>query len=142
MNMEEIYSQIILDHSRNQANKHDLADADITEPGHNPSCGDEIVLQLKMDGDIIKEAAFTGDGCAISQAATSVMCDMIVGKTKAEAKELADIYIRMIKREDVSDEELEKLGDAVAFINIQNMPQRVKCALLSWRTLDQVVEDE
>lgn len=54
MNMEEIYSQIILDHSRNQANKHDLEDADITEPGHNPSCGDEIVLQLKMDGDIIK----------------------------------------------------------------------------------------
>lgn len=62
MNMEEIYSQIILDHSRNQANKHDLADADIKEPGHNPSCGDEIVLQLKMDGDVIKEAAFTGDG--------------------------------------------------------------------------------
>ncbi len=137
--MEEIYSQIILDHSRNQANKHDLADPDITEPGHNPSCGDEIVIQLKMDGDVIKEAAFTGEGCAISQAATSVMCDMIVGKTKEEAKELADIYIRMIKREDVSDEELEKLGDAVAFINIQNMPQRVKCALLSWKTLDQVV---
>lgn len=139
MNMEEIYSQIILDHSRNQANKHDLADADIKEPGHNPSCGDEIVLQLKMDGDIIKEAAFTGDGCAISQAATSVMCDIIVGKTKEEAKKLADIYIRMIKREEVTDEELELLEDAVAFKNIQNMPQRVKCALLSWKTLDQTI---
>ena len=137
--MEEIYSQIILDHSRNQANKHDLEDADITEPGHNPSCGDEIVLQLKMDGDIIKEAAFTGDGCAISQAAASVMCDIIVGKTKEEAKKLADIYIRMIKREDVTDEELELLEDAVAFKNIQNMPQRVKCALLSWKTLDQTI---
>lgn len=139
MNMEEIYSQIILDHSRNQANKHDLEDADITEPGHNPSCGDEIVLQLKMDGDIIKEAAFTGDGCAISQAATSVMCDIIVGKTKEEAKKLADIYVRMIKREDVTDSELELLEDAVAFKNIQNMPQRVKCALLSWKTLDQTI---
>lgn len=137
--MEEIYSQIILDHSRNQANRHDLEDADITEPGHNPSCGDEIVLQLKMDGDIIKEASFTGDGCAISQAATSVMCDIIVGKTKEEAKKLADIYIRMIKREDVTDEELELLEDAVAFKNIQNMPQRVKCALLSWKTLDQTI---
>lgn len=139
MDMEEIYSQIILDHSRNQANKHDLPDADIKEPGHNPSCGDEIVLQLKMDGDIIKDAAFTGDGCAISQAATSVMCDIIVGKTKEEAKKLADIYIRMIKREEVSDEELELLEDAVAFKNIQNMPQRVKCALLSWKTLDQTI---
>lgn len=139
MNMEEIYSQIILDHSRNQANKHDLEGADITEPGHNPSCGDEIVLQLKMDGDVIKDAAFTGDGCAISQAATSVMCDIIVGKTKEEAKKLADIYVRMIKREDVTDEELELLEDAVAFKNIQNMPQRVKCALLSWKTLDQTI---
>ena len=137
--MEEIYSQIILDHSRNQANKHDLEGADITEPGHNPSCGDEIVLQLKMDGDVIKDAAFTGDGCAISQAATSVMCDIIVGKTREEAKKLADIYIRMIKREDVTDEELELLEDAVAFKNIQNMPQRVKCALLSWKTLDQTI---
>lgn len=137
--MEEIYSQIILDHSRNQDNKHDLEDADIKEPGHNPSCGDEIVLQLKMDGDIIKEAAFTGEGCAISQAATSVMCDIIVGKTREEAKKLADIYIRMIKREDVTDEELELLEDAVAFKNIQNMPQRVKCALLSWKTLDQTI---
>lgn len=139
MNMEEIYSQIILDHSRNQANKHELADASIKEPGHNPSCGDEIVLELKTDGDKIVDAAFTGDGCAISQAATSVMCDTIIGKNKEEAKEMADIYIRMIKREEVSDEELEKLGDAVAFMNTQNMPQRVKCALLSWKTLDQVI---
>ena len=139
MNMEEIYSQIILDHSRNQANKHELADADIKEPGHNPSCGDEIVLELKTDGEKIVDAAFTGDGCAISQAATSVMCDTIIGKSKEEAKEMADIYIRMIKREEVSDEELEKLGDAVAFMNTQNMPQRVKCALLSWKTLDQVI---
>ena len=123
MNMEEIYSQIILDHSRNQANKHELKDADIKEPGHNPSCGDEIVLELKTDGDKIVDAAFTGDGCAISQAATSVMCDSIRGKSKEEAKKMADIYIRMIKREEVSDEELDSLGDAVAFINIQNMPQ-------------------
>ena len=67
------------------------------------------------------------------------MCDTIIGKNKEEAKEMADIYIRMIKREEVSDEELEKLGDAVAFMNTQNMPQRVKCALLSWKTLDQVI---
>lgn len=139
MDMEEIYSQIILDHSRNQENKHEIEDADITEPGHNPSCGDEIVLQLKLDGDKIVDATFTGEGCAISQAATSVMCDVIIGKTKEEAKRLADIYVRMIKREDVTDEELDLLEDAVAFKNIQNMPQRVKCALLSWKTLDQTI---
>lgn len=139
MDMEEIYSQIILDHSRNQENKREIEDADITEPGHNPSCWDEIVLQLKLDGDKIVDATFTGEGCAISQAATSVMCDVIIGKTKEEAKRLADIYVRMIKREDVTDEELDLLEDAVAFKNIQNMPQRVKCALLSWKTLDQTI---
>lgn len=142
MDMQEIYSQIILDHSRNQANKHDLEDPDIKEDGHNPSCGDEIVLQLKLDGDKIVDAAFTGDGCAISQPATSVMCDMLVGKTMAEADRMADIYQRMIKREDVTDEELEELEDAVAFKNIQNMPQRVNCALLSWNTLRAVIDEK
>ncbi len=139
--MQEIYSQIILDHSRNQANKHDLENPDIKEDGHNPSCGDEIVLQLKLDGDKIVDAAFTGDGCAISQAA-SVMCDMLVGKTIDQADKMADIYQRMIKREDVTDEELEELEDAVAFKNIQNMPQRVNCALLSWNTLRDVIDEK
>ena len=142
MDMQEIYSQIILDHSRNQANKHDLEDADIKEDGHNPSCGDEIVLQLKFDGNKIADAAFTGDGCAISQAATSVMCDMLVGKTIDQADKMADIYQRMIKRDNVTDEELEELEDAIAFKNIQNMPQRVNCALLSWNTLRAVIDEE
>ena len=140
--MQEIYSQIILDHSRNQANKHDLENPDIKEDGHNPSFGDEIVLQLKLDGDKIVDASFTGDGCAISQAATSVMCDMLIGKTKEQADKMADIYQRMIKREDVTDEELEELEDAVAFQNIRNMPQRVNCALLSWNTLRAILDEE
>ena len=135
MDMQEIYSQIILDHSRNQANKHDLENPDIKEDGHNPSCGDEIVLQLKLDGDKIVDAAFTGDGCAISQAATSVMCDMLIGKTKEQADKMADIYQRMIKREDVTDEELEELEDAVAFQNIRNMPQRVNSVSYTHLTL-------
>jgi nitrogen fixation NifU-like protein len=142
MNLEDIYTQVILENSRNQKNKHEIDNPDIREPGHNPSCGDEITLELKLDGDKIVDAAFTGHGCAISQAATSVMCDEIKGKTLEEAKEMAGIYIKMIKREEQSEEDLDKIGDAVAFQNISNMPQRVKCALLSWRTLDAVVEDE
>ena len=99
-------------------------------------------MELKHDGNVITGAAFTGHGCAISQAATSVMCDEIVGKTIDEAKEMAKIYIGMIKREDISDEDLEKIGDAAAFQNISNMPQRVKCALLSWKTLDEVIDKD
>ena len=136
MNLDDIYTQVILENSRNQANKKKLDNPTISEPGHNPSCGDEIVLELKVDGEKIVDAAFTGHGCAISQAATSVMCDEIKGKTIDQAKQMAQIYIKMIKREEVSEEDLEKIGDAAAFQNIANMPQRVKCALLSWRTLD------
>ena len=144
MDLEDIYTQVILENSRNQKNKRELEDPDVKEPGHTPSCGDEIVLELKLDKDKDKivDAAFTGHGCAISQAASSVMCDEIKGKTLEEAKEMAEIYIKMIKREDVSEEELDKIGDAAAFQNISNMPQRVKCALLSWRTLDEAVEDD
>lgn len=140
--MQEIYSQIILDHSRNQANKHDLEDADIKEDGHNPSCGDEIVLQLKLDGDKITDAAFTGEGCAISQAATSVMCDILIGKTLEEADRLAETYQKIIKREDLTEDELDELEDARAFENIRNMPQRVNCALLSWNTLRDVIDEK
>ncbi len=141
MDLQEIYSQIILENSRNQDNKRELENPDIVEPGHNPSCGDEIELQVKLDGDIITDAAFTGAGCAISQAATSVMCDEIKGKTLEEAKEMCEIYIGMIKREDILEDDLEKIGDAVAFQNISNMPQRVKCALLSWKTLNDLIEE-
>lgn len=142
MDLNDVYTQVILENSRNQKNKRNLENPDIKEPGHNPSCGDEIFLELKHDGNVITEAAFTGHGCAISQAATSVMCDEIVGKTIDEAKEMAKIYIGMIKREDISDEDLEKIGDAAAFQNISNMPQRVKCALLSWKTLDEVIDKD
>ncbi|MGO3017744.1 MAG: Fe-S cluster assembly sulfur transfer protein SufU [Anaerococcus sp.] len=142
MNLEDIYTQVILENSRNPKNKRSLENPDIKEPGHNPSCGDEIELELKLDGNKIVDAAFTGHGCAISQASTSVMCDEIVGKTLEEAQEMAGIYIKMIKRQDQSEDDLDKIGDAVAFKNISNMPQRVKCALLSWRTLNEVIEHE
>ncbi|MDO4662548.1 MAG: SUF system NifU family Fe-S cluster assembly protein [Tissierellia bacterium] len=140
MDLSDIYTQVILEHSRNQDNKRELEDYDIKEPGHNPSCGDEIELELKLDGDVIKDAAFVGHGCAISQASTSIMCDEIKGKTLEEAKEMAEIFIGMIKREDVSEEDLEKLGDGAALQNISNMPSRVKCALLAWHTLDDVIK--
>lgn len=140
MDLNDIYTQVILENSRKQKNKKEMADADITEPGHNPSCGDEIQLQLKLDGDIIEDASFTGVGCAISQASTSLMCDLIKGKTLNEAKELTETFIAMIKREEISDEKLDKLGDALALSNIANMPQRVKCALLAWRTLDDIIK--
>ena len=113
----------------------------MSEPGHNPSCGDEITLQVKLSDDKknIQDLAFTGVGCAISQASASIMCDLLRGKTIEEAKELCEIFLGMIRREITDDETLEKLEDAEALRNISNMPARVKCAVLAWHTLNDMI---
>lgn len=139
MDLNSIYTEIITEHNSSNHNKHALEGANIIENGHNPSCGDEITLQLKIDKGIVKDASFTGVGCAISQASTSIMIDLIKGKTVEEAKELTHTFIGMIKREITDENELEALEDALAFKNISNMPARVKCAVLAWHTFDEAV---
>jgi nitrogen fixation NifU-like protein len=128
-----------MEHSQSTHNRRFLECADCSERGHNPSCGDDIVLELKFQGDTIEEAAFTGSGCAISQASTSMMIDLITGKDKEEALQLVETFIGMIKREITEEEELEKLEDAMVLKNISNMPARVKCAVLAWHTLKEAI---
>ena len=141
-NLNDVYNELIMEHSMNSYNKKKLENADFCEIGHNPNCGDEITLQLKMDGDKIQDMAFSGHGCAISQASTSIMIDTLKGKTIEEAKEIIKTFIEMIKRETKSEEELEKLEDAIAFRNVANMPARVKCALLAWHTIENILDKE
>lgn len=141
MNLKEIYTQLILEESRNQENKRELEHATHCEWGHNPSCGDEINLQLEIEDGIIQDASFTGQGCAISQASTSIMISLVKGKNLFEAKELIATFLNLIKKETpLSDEELDTLGDAVALENISTMPARVKCAVLAWHTLSVILE--
>ena len=144
--LDEIYNELIMEHSMNSYNKKKLDNADMSELGHNPNCGDEITLELKLKENegtsIIEDMAFSGHGCAISQASTSIMIDTLKGKTIEEAKEIIKTFIEMIKRETKSEEELEKLEEAIAFRNISNMPARVKCALLAWHTLESMLEKE
>lgn len=139
MDLSQIYTELIMEHSQNAQNKRHLDCATCSERGHNPSCGDDIVLELNYDGNIIKEAAFTGSGCAISQASTSMMIDLITGKSKEEALDLVETFIGMIKRDITDENELEKLEDAMVLKNISNMPARVKCAVLAWHTLKEAI---
>ena len=139
-NLEEVYNDLIMEHSMNSYNKKKLDDANYCELGHNPNCGDEISIELKLDGDVIEDMAFTGHGCAISQASTSIMIDTLRGKTIEQAKEIIETFIEMIKRKITNEEELEKLEDAIAFRNIANMPARVKCALLAWHTMEDILD--
>lgn len=138
--LESIYTDIIMEQSTATYNKHKLENATKSEHGHNPSCGDDITLEIIMDGEIIKDLAFTGRGCAISQASTSIMIDLLKGKTREEAIKLIELFLKMIKREDLTEEELEKLEDANALKNISNLPARVKCAELAWYTMKSLIE--
>ena len=138
--LTDVYNELIMEHSMNSYNKKNLENADFCELGHNPNCGDEITLEIKLNGDIIEDMAFNGHGCAISQASTSIMIDTLKGKTVDEAKRIVKTFIEMIKRETTDEEELKKLEDAIAFRNVSNMPARVKCALLAWHTLENIFE--
>ena len=140
--MNELYNELIMEHSMNSYNKRNLDKYDFCEKGHNPNCGDEIQLQLKLNGNIIEDMAFTGHGCAISQSSTSIMIDVLKGKTLEEAKQIIETFISMIKREIKDEAELEKLEDAIAFKNVSNMPARVKCALLAWHTMEKMIEEQ
>lgn len=137
--LTEVYNELIMEHSMNSYNKKKLQDVTCSEMGHNPNCGDEITLELKLNGDKIEDMAFSGHGCAISQASTSIMIDTLKGKTIGEAKQIIKTFIDMIKRETKDEEELKKLEDAIAFKNVSNMPSRVKCALLAWHTIDDML---
>ena len=139
--MEDIYNDLIMEHSMNSYNRKELENPDYEEMGHNPNCGDEIKLELKLNGNIIEDMAFTGHGCAISISSTSIMIDTLKGKTIAEAKDIINTFIQMIKREITDEDELRKLEDAIAFRNVSNMPARVKCALLAWHTMEDLLEE-
>ncbi len=132
------YREIINDHNLRPNHKHPLEGASLTLRGVNPSCGDDITLLLKVENDLITDGAYVGDGCAISQASADMMLDLIIGRSKEEALRLADIFLRMIKGS-VSEEELEELEEAAALEDVSHMPARVKCAVLGWHTLENIL---
>ncbi|MBO4545991.1 MAG: SUF system NifU family Fe-S cluster assembly protein [Treponema sp.] len=138
MDTKELYREILNEHNLNPSHKKPLADATYTLNGVNPSCGDNITLNLKVVDNKIADASFTGSGCAISQASCDMMIDLILGKSADEATKLCEIFMRMITGS-VSDQELEQLDEAAALQDIAKMPARVKCAELGWRTMKQAL---
>ena len=139
--LENIYTELIAEHIQSQENRRALANATIRERGHNPSCGAEITLELEVADGVIKDAAFSGTGCAISQASTDMMIELLRGKSVDEARRLAELFIAMIQGDVTDDAELEDLDEAAALKNISTMPARVKCATLAWHTLDAAIKN-
>lgn len=139
--MNTFYNEILTEHNVHPTHKHELSDADLTLEGVNPSCGDDIILSFKVSDGVITDGAFSGDGCAISQASCDMMLDLVIGKRVDEAKRLSEIFLRMIKGE-VTDEEKEELEEAGVLSDISHMPARVKCAVLGWHTMEEMLSEK
>lgn len=141
MNNRTLYNEILIEHNMHPFHKHDLEDANLVLEGVNPSCGDDIWLKLKIVDDVIVDGAFQGNGCAISQASADMMLDLIIGKKKEEALRLSDLFLQMIKGE-ITKEQMEELEEASSLQDIAHMPARVKCAVLGWHTMEEMLKDE
>ena len=139
--MANIYSSTtFMEHNAHPDYKYEMDSPTHEHDGINPSCGDDITLQADIQDGVIVDAAYTGHGCAISQASADIMIDIIKGKSVKEALRLVDLFLEMIKRNITDENQLEELEDAMALKNISNMPARVKCAVLAWHTLKEAVE--
>lgn len=136
MAIDDLYTEIVGEHSRSTHNRRHLQNPTTVLRGVNPSCGDDITLELLEKDGVIADASFTGEGCAISQASTSMMIDLIKGKPVTEAMQLSNLFLAMIKGNVTDEATLEELEDAMALQGISHMPARVKCAVLAWRTLE------
>lgn len=139
MELNELYSDIIREYAASREHWHPLDDPKISIRGVNPSCGDEISLELEIKDGVIKEVGLVGSGCAISSASASMLADMMEGRTVEEAKELAELFVSMVRGDVLAEERLEPLEDAMAFRGISKMPARTKCAVLAWHTLEEAI---
>ena len=138
--MASIYTAALMEHNAHPDYKYQMDEPTCTHDGVNPSCGDELTLSLRLRGDRIEEAAFTGHGCAVSQAAADMMADLVTGETVGEARRLSGLYLDMIKGRPLTDEERADLDEAAELESIARMPARVKCAELAWRTLEKLLD--
>lgn len=134
-----IYTAALMEHNAHPDYKYDMDAPTVSLDGVNPSCGDELVLALRVEDGVIEEAAFTGHGCAVSQASADMMADLVTGETVEEARRLTSLFLSMVKGEELSSAELEDLDEAAELESISRMPARVKCAELAWRTLDGIL---
>ena len=137
--LDEMYRDIILDHYRSPRGHEPLPMADFSTGGHNPSCGDELKLAVKIEDDKVKDIYIDCKGCAISTASGSMLAEVLKGKSVAEAKKIAAIVRGMLKGEDV--EIPEDLGDIDALEGVKKFPVRIKCALLAWVTFMEGMEN-
>ena len=137
--LRELYQQLILDHNKSPRNFHIMDEPCESTEGYNPLCGDKLTLYVKIENDLVSDISFVGSGCAISKASASIMTEEIKGKPVNEAKIIFENFRDMITTGKVNKEELGKLE---VLSGVYKFPSRVKCAILSWHTLKNILDDE
>lgn len=140
MELKQLYTDLILEYNKNKTNKRKISSPTVHEHGHNPSCGDDIDIEAKVENGVITDLAYTGTGCAISQASTAMMAELLQGRTVEEGLRLCRLFLDMIRGKVTDDSQLEELEAAITLKDISQMPVRVKCATLGWHTLEMALE--
>ncbi len=135
--LRTLYQEVILDHYKRPRNYGELDPADSQASGYNPLCGDQFSVYLRMDGDVVKEVSFAGNGCAISTASASLMTEAVKGKTRAEAASTFEDFRRLVTGDGEPEGELGKLN---ILAGVRDYPVRIKCAVLAWHALRSALE--
>jgi nitrogen fixation NifU-like protein len=135
MNLDNLYQEVILDHYKNPLNKSLSTEFDVQVHHINPSCGDEITLNLTLDGQVIKEITWDGVGCSISQASVSIASDLLTGKTISVAETITEDFMELMQSKGKKSGDEDVLEDAVALAGVSQYPARIKCALLGWMAI-------
>ncbi|SEQ29134.1 Fe-S cluster assembly sulfur transfer protein SufU [Piscibacillus halophilus] len=143
-NLDTLYRQVIMDHYKNPRNRGKLEGDHITVELNNPTCGDRIDLQLKINDGVVEDAKFEGEGCSISLSSASMMTQVIIGKKVEDALKISQMFSDMMLGEEVdtNDYNLEELGDIQALQGVSKFPARIKCATLAWKAMEQGVEKD
>lgn len=140
MDLSDLYREVIVDHNRSPRNFREMADATCTVAGHNPLCGDQLTLYLKLRDGVIDDVSFQGSGCAISVASASLMTEILKGKSEVEAGRLFDKFHALVT--DAGDETDPELGKLAVLAGVRQYPSRIKCAVLSWHAMSAALHGE
>jgi nitrogen fixation protein NifU and related proteins len=140
MSIADLYQEIVMDHARRPRNFGQLQNATVSAQGENPSCGDEVNIELKISGDQIEDARFGGEGCAICMASASLMTQAIKRRPCECARSLFTEFQNLLEGGEAAATDFKRLGDLAALAGVRDFPQRVSCAMLPWRALQQALQ--
>ena len=140
-NLDKLYRQVIMDHYKHPRNRGSLEDDSLTVEMNNPTCGDRILLHLKIENDTVKDVKFTGEGCSISLASASMMTQAIKDQNVADGLKMSQLFSEMMLGNDV---DIDQFGieDIEALQGVSNFPARIKCATLAWKAFEKGIQNE